>query len=132
MKKVCFLMTECDKKVLFRLTDGKAVKNVDESLPKLNAVFSLALVVKTVNSENREKKNSGIKRCRYGAKLCCLPVVCQLPACIISSYLLSCRLSATSCLMSSYLLTCSLPSACLLSAWCLTTACLLPAWCLSA
>ncbi len=98
MKKIFFLMTECDEKVLFRLTDGQAVKNVDESLPKLNAVFSLALVVKTVNSENRE---NGIKRCRYGAKLCCLSVVCQLPACIISSYLLACRLSATAYLMSS-------------------------------
>ena len=35
------------------LTDRKAVEDVYESLPQLDAIFSFAFVVETVNSENK-------------------------------------------------------------------------------
>ena len=42
------------QKQLF-LTDRQAVENVDESLPELNAVFSFALVVKSVDSGTKNR-----------------------------------------------------------------------------
>ena len=60
------------QKQLF-LTDRQAVENVDESLPELNAVFSFALVVKSVDSGTKKQDiNAIFKRSKYvfGKQMC--------------------------------------------------------------